>query len=155
VVQDIHQDQKDNRKMKNNLIDSIESYIKLKKIPCSRLADNDAKMLIEKLVNHHSLDLSRLYLWEDIIPKASFFYGDNSSLWEDRFYSFLQDYDNEIYLSVTDDEFYPWEIFKCEKKTIIGLLNEQQYFEFFIFDISLKQILFDTHHNELILLEKQ
>jgi hypothetical protein len=118
---------------------------------CHLISEENAKVLIEKLSKKFSFDLSNRYLWENLSIKESYVYTNENSEWEILFSKLLQKFEDIIFLVITDDDFYPWPIFECKKHLIVKILNEQQYFEFFIFDNLMKILLFDTHENELII----
>ena len=106
--------------------------------------------MLENLANIFSFDLSNKYLWEDAYIKEKIAYADSYE-WEVSLSALLKSFSERIYLVVTDDDFYPWAVFNCKAESIVDILKEQQYFEFFIFDKSMNYILFDTHANELLL----
>ena len=95
--------------------------------------------------------MSKRYLWEEAHVKEIKHYGVENAVWETQLSELLQNFDSKIYFVITDDEFYPWPVFDCKKDLFIVILKEQQYFEYFVFDASMKQVLFDTHENKLIL----
>ena len=146
----ILQDHQENYDMDNELIIEINKFIKTKKIDCYSVRESSSKTMLEDLASIFSFDLSNKYLWEDAYIKEKIAYTDSSE-WEVSLSALLKKFSERIYLVVTDDNFYPWTIFDCEVESIIYILKEQQYFEFFVFDESMKYILFDTHANELLL----
>jgi hypothetical protein len=55
-----------------------------------------------------------------------------------------------IRLVVTDDEPRPWPVFEGEAQTILELLRELRFFEYFIASEDCRWVVFDTHHNALV-----
>lgn len=147
---DIRQGHQENYDMDNELIIEINEFIKTKKLDCYSVQESSAKNMLENLANVFSFDLSNKYLWENAYIKEEIAYADSSE-WEVFLSALLRNFNERVYLVVTDDNFYPWPVFDCKAESIVDILKEQQYFEFFIFDKSMKYILFDTHANELLL----
>lgn len=136
----------------NELITRIESYIKSKNFDCYLLEVNQAKEIIENLAKVYHFDLSKRYLWEDVYSKQRISYDNETEVWTRLLTQLLLNFESKTYLVVTDDEFYPWAVFECQKEKIVEVIREQRHFEFFIFDKSMRFILFDTHDNELLLI---
>lgn len=136
--------------MSDQLISNIIQHIQSKNLPCSKLSKPESVGLIQRVAIQFRLDLSSLYVWEGIKAERVVSYGDSIDEWEKSISLFLRNFAVEIYLVVTDDEFYPWTIFKCNKECIVRLLSDLQFFEFFIFDDLMCHILFDNHENKLI-----
>jgi hypothetical protein len=53
-------------------------------------------------------------------------------------------------LFVTDDSPQPWPAFVGPVSELLLLIAEQPYFEYFLVDPCLEWVVFDTHHNELV-----
>lgn len=58
--------------------------------------------------------------------------------------------DGQAYLLVTDDEPPPWPIYQGPWSALIGVVLEQHFFEYALVASDLSWIVFDTHHDELI-----
>ncbi len=54
-------------------------------------------------------------------------------------------------LVVTDDEAPPWEGVRGSLDGLIGMLREHPYFEYFVVDDSVSWVVFDTHHDCLVI----
>lgn len=146
AVQDILQGHQKNYDMDNQLIIEINNFIDAKKLDCSCVSELMATPIFDKLVICFSFDLLNRYLWIDANIKEEITY-DNNYEWEISLSTLLKNFDDRVYLVVTDDEFYPWAMFECKVELILDILSEHQYFEYFIFDKSMEYILFDTHEN--------
>jgi hypothetical protein len=151
MAQGILQDHQENDNMDKELVTGIIDFIRAKKIDCSFIEETDAKNIVENLCKKFCFDLSKRYLWADVRIKEKITYNNDIEDWEVLLSTLLQNFDERVYLVVTDDEFYPWAVFDCKRDIVIDILKEQQYFEFFIFDKPMKYVLFDTHENELLL----
>ena len=116
----------------------------------NRYGHRDATMILTAF--RHGLRASELVdlRWEQVEFENSVYYDYEGADWDKLMEFLLSDFQNKIYLAITDDEFYPWKLLECDKASVVHLLNQQQLFEFFIFDDSFDKIIFDTHENLLI-----
>jgi len=117
----------------------------------SVLTEKDAYSIVLKLAKSFSFDLSKQGIWADSIWEELFPYNDNHD-WEKLLVSLLGPFAENVYVAISDNEFFPWPVLICNKKSLVAFLNSQPYFEFFVFDTRMKKVLFDAHHNELILI---
>jgi hypothetical protein len=62
----------------------------------------------------------------------------------------LLDGKSDVVLVVTDDSDPPWPAFAGPSGAILGALRETRFFEFFIVSHDLNWVVFDAHHNELV-----
>jgi hypothetical protein len=135
--------------MQNELVIAITSFTHSNNIRCNPLQEMDANRLINDLVNIFRLDLSQKYLWQGV-EAAAMSYSEDATVWMSLLLEQLDEFQEQIYLVVTDDEFYPWPVLNCFKEDLPRILSSQQFFEFFLFDQTMKCILFDTHANEFV-----
>lgn len=67
--------------------------------------------------------------------------------------------DDEVtHLVVTDDEPRPWLVFNGQVDDLLQLVGEQRYFEYFLICAASEKpnkVIFDTHHNLLVVAEKE
>lgn len=133
------------------LIDKIELIINRKNLEFRKITTYEAKSKLNTLKQAFKFDFSYLYLWEhEIHNKKTYHYSNDN--WSELMNLEMDKFSEQVYLVVTDDEFYPWIVFRGKKSDLKILLEEQRFFEFFIFDDYYNKILFDTHHNSLILM---
>ncbi len=59
--------------------------------------------------------------------------------------------ESEVTLVITDDDFPPWNAIRGDLDIICYCLEELPFFEYFLVDESRSWVLFDTHHNELLI----
>ena len=55
-----------------------------------------------------------------------------------------------VFLVPTDDESPPWPVFTGSIFYVIELLKEIRFFEYFLTDKNGTWVIFDTHHNTLV-----
>ncbi|WP_089727412.1 DUF6756 family protein [Candidatus Thiosymbion oneisti] len=92
--------------------------------------------------------LSGQWWWENLRGESvTIQYGDNDGL---SVVSDLVGRAGSVFLVPTDDENPPWPIFIGHIEKIIDLLRELRFFEYFITDKNNTWIVFDTHHNTLV-----
>ncbi|WP_421797850.1 hypothetical protein [Haliscomenobacter sp.] len=137
----------------SELIEQIDKTIIQNGLNLFKLTQDNTSLLLEQLRVAFNLNFNQLFLWETKVEKSSSWeYGDD---WDSIFSKLLNQYfPSSVYLVVTDDEFYPWVVNAGDKVSVIALLYQQQFFEYFIFDDLIEKILFDTHHNNLVLFEQ-
>jgi hypothetical protein len=137
--------------MAQELVTEIMNFVKANGFDCKYIQEPVAKTLIEKLADRFSFNLNYRWLWDNGHSAISQRYDNNYSEWEAQLSLLLQNFETRIYFAVTGDEFHSWPIFDCPQDLLIEILKEQTPFEYIVFDESMKYVLFDTHHNELIL----
>jgi hypothetical protein len=136
--------------MDESLINKIYEFAKTKDNDCSRLGIQEASSIIKNAVAVFGFDLNNRYVWEGICIEQMIEYKNNHIKWEQELTLALDKFDNQIYLVITNDEFFPWPILAFNKTYLIEILQEHQFFEYFILDKRMKDTLFDTHHNQLM-----
>lgn len=141
--------------MAKELINEIKNIVEANGLDCRLLDQSTANAIVEKLAGRFNYDLSFRWLWDTVHAGKSVNYGNDYSLWETQLSLLLQNFEKRIYLAITDDEFYPWPVFDFKKDLLVEILKEQHPFEYFVFDESMKNVLFDNHHSSLILVASQ
>jgi hypothetical protein len=142
-----------NGNMDISLLEDIKKTIREEKMQCNFVADDQATQLIQNLAAKFSFDTNQLFIWSNKDVSEIYNYEEDPSSWEPLMQNLLTKFDDQLFLAVTDEEFFPWDVLNCSKDSFIKLLREQRYFEYFIFDFSFACVLFDTHDNSLILFE--
>ena len=140
--------------MNNDQGKDIRDFINSNRIKCQDVPEPDAKKLIESLRDIYQFDLMNKYIWEDLVFKEFVDYSNDNHYWESLARMVEDNFNNELYFVLTDDEFYPWPVFYCEKESVFLIIKEHAYFEFFIFDRSMNHLLFDNHQNRLLLCKR-
>ncbi len=137
--------------MDKTLIESIEETVSREKLQCDFITGDQAAELVKTLAIKFSFDLNRLFVWSNKDFGEVHSYKQDSNNWELLMQGLLNKFNAQLFVAITDEEFFPWNVLKCRKQDFIKLLKEQRYFEYFIFDASMSCVLFDTHDNSLIL----
>ena len=132
----------------DELVEDIDGTIASENLNIRKLAREESEKILQKVSDKFNIDKSKLYPWESDYPQQeNTGYGDN---WDTIFTETLSKLNEELYLVVTDDERPPWQIYVGSPQEIKMLIEEQRFFEYFLFDIKMAVLVFDTHHNSLI-----
>ena len=104
-------------------------------------------MVAEKYIKNRT----NTWWWEDLTQKSiTIEYGDSDGL--SLLKEIVDDDTASVKLFITDDEPEPWPVFEGEFKAIIDTISEQRFFEYYITANDYSWVIFDTHHNSLIVL---
>ncbi len=146
-----HPENNEKVSMDKSLIEDIEKTISREKMQCNFIADDQAAQLIQTLAAKFSFDTNQLFMWSNRKFSEAHSYQGDPNRWEPLMEALLGKFNEQLFLVVTDEEYFPWNVLKCSKDACIKLLKAQRYFEYFIFDASMGFVLFDTHDNSFIL----
>ncbi len=139
-----------NGKKLMSITEEIASFCTENQVTVSFLPDRERSLLIFNIADKFKLDIDRFFIWEDVKTLGHLGYSDPIE-WENRLNKYLKDFQKEIFVVITDENFYPWPVFKCRKQDLVRILENQRHFEYFLFDSLQQRLLFDTHHNTLVL----
>jgi hypothetical protein len=121
----------------------------------SELSDAEANVLLDIIADEFVENPQALWWWTSLRqPSQTIEYQGLDVFHEIR--KLVSD-DEVAHLVVTDDEPRPWLVFKGQVDDLLHVVGEQRYFEYFlIFAVSDKpnKVIFDTHHNSLVVAEK-
>jgi hypothetical protein len=132
----------------SELISEIREAIK-KIGDINEIEDVRAAELADAVAKTYLQDRSRVWWWEGLSNRPTVFeYGDELS-WP-YVQSIVQNENQKIYLFVTDDDPEPWPVFTGSVVDIGRLLAELWRFEYFLTDQSFSWVIFDTHHNTIM-----
>lgn len=94
-------------------------------------------------------DPSCLWWWESLlgVSQSIEYHGDGLKLLS----TLLAARSGELTLFVTDEQRPPWMALRGSRDALIELLGDHQSFEYFVVDDSLDWIIFDTHHDCLVI----
>ena len=126
-------------------IDRLSSSIK----SVHKINQSKAKIIIDHVFSEYIKDRSKIWWWESL--KREFILIDYKDELGWDYISNLVDRNEMAYFIVTDDEPEPWPVYKGSVKDIIFLLREMWRFEYIVVSENISWIIFDTHHNNLIL----
>ena len=109
----------------------------------------DSENIIAKISKKYISDTSKVWWWESLESDSfTIEYGEEDGL---KILENLISNDQTVFLFVTDDEPEPWNIFKGDFSEVLNVLKEQRFFEYFIVSEEIEWIVFDTHHNSLVI----
>jgi hypothetical protein len=132
-----------------DLQDSIARFVSSGDADLTILAEAQAASLVGEVAERFVDDPNALWWWDSLAEESwQIAYGDTDGL--EQIERLLEKETTPVYLVVTDDEHPPWLVVRGGLSEIIALLREQRVFEFFIVDESRSWVIFDTHHNCLI-----
>jgi len=104
-------------------------------------------MVAEKYIKNRT----STWWWEELTQKSiTIEYGDSDGLSLLR--EIVGDDNASVKLFITDDEPEPWPIFQGSFEAVIDTISGQRFFEYFITAHDFSWLVFDTHHNSLIVL---
>lgn len=110
-----------------------------------------AASLLDRVAKLHIADPNARYWWEGLRDSQSFPYGSDAQAWSVKLAELLGDMEgDDVYLAIADDEDQPWPVIKTRKRELIELISELPFFEYFVFSDGCAKVVFDTHHNILI-----
>ncbi|MEL6194028.1 MAG: DUF6756 family protein [Bacteroidota bacterium] len=134
------------------LIEEINSVIVRNELDFTLLERIEAGDIYDKLNQSFPINYNQRWLWENENISLRFSYEEGND-WSSALGEALNDFDDKILFIPTDDEFFPWKIFEGEKRQLMELLEDLYYFEYFVTDRSFQKIVFDNHHNEIIVMK--
>jgi len=137
--------------MASNLIDDISTV--LQTIPSGRiLSSEEAQSFVTAVAGRYGIDLDSYFPWDKM--EGIVYPYDDPSGWGLLLSSMLNVFPGDIYLVVTDEQHYPWPVIVMPAADVQDMLLELPYFEYFVFDAAMEEVVFDTHHDSLILCER-
>ena len=114
------------------------------------LSKSDARKITDLVADRFIEDTSRVWWWEGLKQTPQeIHYGDEVG-W-DHIPALLKNISQQIYFIPTDDEPNPWPIYSGTCEEVIGLLREMWRFEYILVGRNLDWLVFDTHHNTLVI----
>ncbi len=104
-------------------------------------------MVAEKYIKNRT----NTWWWEELSQQSiTINYDDSDGL--SLIKKIVNDDNASVKLFITDDETEPWPVFQGKFKEIFDAISEQRFFEYFITASDFSWLIFDTHHNSLIVL---
>ncbi len=113
------------------------------------LADIDAEGSANKIATLYVQDASKIWWWESLSVESRIIeYGETDGL---KRIEEVVDGDAWVFLFVSDDEPRPWLAFEGQLTQVLEVISEQRFFEYMLADKTLEWVIFDTHHNSLVI----
>jgi len=112
------------------------------------LDEAEARGVVEEVGRRFIRGTKKLWWWENLsVDSCALIYGDSDGL---AMVSELLDDDESIWIVATDDECGPWPVWEGRASDIVEMLGNLRFFEYFILSREYQWIVFDTHHNTLV-----
>lgn len=113
---------------------------------------DEAERLRLAVAQAFSFPAARRWWWECVPATAvsTEYPGDDVSSWRDRMLEVLPADGQTLWLFVTGDELPPWSCVTGSRDSLIDMIMQLPYVEYFIVNRQHTRILFDTHHNCLV-----
>ena len=109
-----------------------------------KVASEMCSSIRRKFVGHSGTQ----WWWDSLSCKcATIDYGDSDGL---ALVRSLLAQENSLIIAITDDEHPPWPALLGTTESVLGLLSELRFFEYFLTDQANNWVVFDTHHNSLV-----
>jgi hypothetical protein len=137
--------------MDQELLDQIRDSMRSQK-HTRELNAESANAAIALIASRFIENPKKLWWWESVkSPVLRIEYGD--SLPYPKIQQLLGE-GNVVRLIVTDDEPLPWPVLEGPLNEILHIIEDQRFFEYFLVPAVSDTpgwIIFDTHHNELVI----
>lgn len=114
------------------------------------LTTDRAAALLESLAGRHGIDPRLVYWWTGKASADQTIQYDSSDEGLSCLAELLAEVNGEICLVASDEHALPWPIWTLQARELIPLLGELPFFEYFLVLEGGATLLFDTHHNTLV-----
>ncbi len=133
--------------LEEGLVASIRTYVEchsgLRVVP-----DDDTSALALEAAGRFAIDRKLRWWWQGLSAGGRLAYSGQGGLrLLDRM---LQQHAGDLIMVITDDELPPWLAVSGRWECLRALLEEHQFFEFFLLDRRVDWLVFDTHENALV-----
>lgn len=115
------------------------------------LPPNRAAALLESLACRHGIDARFVYWWASKASADQTIQYDSSDEGLSCLAELLAGVNGEMLLVASDECALPWPIWTLQASELIPLLGELPFFEYFVVLDGGAALLFDTHHNTLVI----
>ena len=106
----------------DSFIESVRSEIESLNLSIVSIEDNEAACFYDVLKHKFRLDYTSLFVWSELNRFSDFSYGESVN-WEVLIQELMNDFNSELFLCITNEEFYPWPILKGKKGEIVELIG--------------------------------
>ena len=113
------------------------------------LDSSEAESIVGKIVEKFVEDVNQVWWWRSLKRESVTLPYDEADCFG-LLTRLLGSETTEVFLIVTDDEPQPWLMFSGQFESIRTVLTELRFFEFFITNQDCSWLVFDTHHNALV-----
>lgn len=109
-----------------------------------------AAVLMESLAGRHRIDTHLIYWWASAPLIVQKIHYDSSEEGLSCLAGLLAQVQSEICLVASEERASPWPMWTLQASELIPLLGELPFFEYFLVLDDGATLLFDTHHNTLV-----
>lgn len=119
------------------------------------LSGDEARRLLDAWASSFGVDTSQVWWWTTDFERAERSRYE-SSTWAESLTSALAGFGGRlVYLVLTDDEPSPWDVYVLPRDGVVAALGELPLLEFFVVSEDHGSLLFDTHHDEHVLVRRR
>ncbi|MBL8722114.1 MAG: hypothetical protein JNL79_39390 [Myxococcales bacterium] len=136
--------------MDAELVEAIGNYVSMH--PDTTVLDPDESERL-RLLTAEQFDIrNESVWWWECLPDSAIHvpYDDQDGL--DIALKIIPETSSRLILFVTDDSCPPWTCVSGTASGLVDMLREQRFFEYLIVNSTMDWILFDTHHNSIVIL---
>ena len=114
------------------------------------LENAEALAFVDAVAKSFIADADKTWWWDSIKQKSlTISYGNDDC--SELLNKLIKNKRAEVLLIVTDEESRPWPVFRGAFSDVSKIISEQRFFEYFITNRECTWLIFDTHHNSLVL----
>lgn len=119
----------------------------------SLLPQVQGELLLAMVAKTHVIDEAATYWWDSLPNAERIDYGQSSSTWRTELIRAIEVFSEEgAYLVITDDESSLWPIIRIpDAESVVSTIGDLPFFEFFFISDDATRLVFDTHHNSLVI----
>lgn len=129
----------------NEIRHTMSAGVKLKE-----LSRDCSQQVLSKVAEIYVRNCESVWWWDDLKEAPlTVGYGDKDGL--ALLKEIIREPSTSVFLVVTDDAPNPWPVFHGELDTVIEVISEQRLFEYFLVAEGYSWVIFDTHHNSLVI----
>lgn len=130
-----------------------EIFVAAARLELQVLTPENAQHIVSRVSSVFELGIPGCWWWQSLCKvdqRVPYGGQDGLAILEDM----LQFHGNG-YIVFTGDESPPWTVIQGSFAKLMTLVRELPFIEFFLVDSEIKWVVFDTHHNELIVSQRK
>jgi len=109
----------------------------------------DAAQVVDRAATAFGADRRRVWWWETL-GKETYAVQYGSDVPFPKIREFFRGRGDRFHLAVTNDRPPPWLVLQGSLDSLLYVISECRFFEYFIVDEAFSLIVFDNHHNYLV-----
>ena len=136
--------------MENELLNDLRAFVEKNSSSIIELNAIDSASASNNIAKNFIKNRNNIWWWEELNQKSiTIEYGSSDGLLLIK--KIINNDNLLINLFVTDDGEEPWPVFQGKLGIIIDMLYQQSFFEYFISADDFSWLIFDNHHNSLVI----